>query len=362
MDIRSYLQGRKQQLKKNAGNVRDFTVFDLNHIPRQPIMREEAKPIIDGLLQYDHTGIPKNLAIFGSRGSGKTLMVRYLAKELAGETGLAMRYVNVRNHNTSFKILAHLLRVQARGASFDELFSQFRQHHHDRTVVVLDEIDLISPKDRQMEILYRLSRSSNNYMVILLSNSPRLLQAIDPSARSTLQPIILHFKNYDAEQIHRILRARAEQGLRAHADEDLRKIAALTCRNTNSDVRIAIKCLFYKATEPGLEVARAFEQASRDVVIDVVQDLNDKCLLILESVRRSGGSFVKEIYRCYKQLSESAGETPFSYMHFYNNLSYLQSCGLIILVAARVARTYTNRIRLLVDAEIVAGAFTQRFA
>ena len=362
MDIRGYLQDRKQQLKQNVGNVLDFTVFDLNYIPRQPILREEAKPVIDALLQYDHTGIPKNLAIFGSRGSGKTLMLRYLAKELAGETKLAMRYVNVRNHNTSFKILAHLLHVQARGASFDELFNQFRHVHPDKTVIVLDEIDLISSKDRQMEILYRLSRSRNNYMVILLSNSPRLMQAIDASARSTLQPVVLHFKNYDADQVYRILSARAEQGLRAHNEEDLRKIAALTRRDTNSDVRVAIKCLFYKATEPELDVERAFEQASRDVVVDVVQDLNDKCLIILESVRRSGGCFVKEIYHCYKRLSESAGETPFSYMHFYNNLSYLQSCGLIILVAARVARTYSNRIRLLVDAEIVAGAFKQRFA
>jgi Cdc6-like AAA superfamily ATPase len=199
-------------------------------------------------------------------------------------------------------------------------------------------------------------------MVILLSNSPRLMQAIDPSARSTLQPAILHFRNYDADQLYRILRARAEQGLHAHCEEDLSKIAALTRRNTNSDVRVAIKCLFYKATEPSLDVDSAFEQASRDVVVDVVRDLNDKCLIILESVRRSTGRFVKDVYRCYKRLSDAAGETPFSYMHFYNNLSYLQSCGLIILVAARVARTYTNRIRLLADAEVVADAFKQRFA
>lgn len=362
MDIQSYLRGRKQELKENAGSVRDYTVFDLNYIPAQPILREESKPIIDALLQYDHTGIPKNLAIFGSRGSGKTLMVRFLAKELRAETGLSMLYINVRNHNTSFKILAHFLRVQARGASFDELFNSFSRKYSRKTVVVLDEVDLISAKDRQVEILYRLSRSSKNYMIILLSNSPRLMQAIDPSARSTLQPVILHFRNYDADQIYRILLARAEQGLNAYNEEDLFKIAARTRRDTNSDVRVGIKCLFYKATEPTLNVDSAFEQASRDVVVDVVRDLNDKCLIILESVRRSTGRFVKEVYQCYKRLSDQAGEAPFSYMHFYNNLSYLQSCGLIILVAARVARTYSNRIRLLADGEVVSEAFKQRFA
>jgi cell division control protein 6 len=220
----------------------------------------------------------------------------------------------------------------------------------------------MNPKDRQMEILYRLSRSSSNYMVVLLSNNPKLIQAIDPSARSTLQPEVLHFKNYDAEQIFHILEGRARQGLRQHTEEQIRQIAALTVRNSNSDVRIAIKSLFYAATEKGLTVEHAFARASRDVVVDVVQDLNDKCLLILESIRRARSRLTKDIYQGYKHLSEAVGETPFSYMHFTSNLGYLQSCGLILLVSTKVARTYTNRIRLLFDSELAAETFKKRFA
>lgn len=343
------------------GSVVDFSVFDFNYIPDQPLMREEAKPIIDAILRYDHTGIPKNMAIFGSRGSGKTLLVRFLASELSGDLSVPMLYCNVRNHNTSFKILAHVLRVQARGTSFDELFDRFRTAHPKGGVVVLDEVDLMSPKDRNMEILYRLSRSSTNYMVILLSNSPRLLQAIDASARSTLQPEVVHFSNYDAGQIASILNARARQGLHDFSVENVAQIAALAVRNTNSDVRVAIKSLFYAATEPGLTVNGAFERASRDVVVDVVHDLNDKCLLILESVRRTRSGFVKEIYECYKRLSETMGEVPFSYQHFYNNLSYLQSCGLILLASTKVGRAYTNRIRLLFDTNVAGETFRQRF-
>lgn len=361
MDVQGYLRERREELKKETSVVTDFSVFDFSYIPAQPVMRVETKLLIDAILRYDHTGIPKNLAIFGSRGSGKTLMVRYLAKALQAETTITILYANVRHHNTSFKILAHLLHMQARGASFDELFESFRRRYPGKTAVVLDEIDLISPKDRHMEVLYRLSRSSNNYMAILLSNSPRLIHAIDPSTRSTLQPVILHFKNYDADQLYEILAARARQGLQSYQEHQLRQIAALTARNTNSDVRIAIKSLFYTATETELGIEDAFEKASRDVVVDVVQDLNDKCLLILESIRRAKGGFVKDIYACYTRLSESVGETPFSYMHFYNNLSYLQSSGLILLMATRVARTYTNRIRLLFDASILDGAFRLRF-
>ena len=198
-------------------------------------------------------------------------------------------------------------------------------------------------------------------MVVLLSNSPRLLNVIDPSSRSTLQPEIKHFKNYDAQQIFEILKARALLGLREHQESDLRKIAALTARNTNSDVRIAIKSLFYTATESNLSVNEAFDRASKDVVVDVIQGLNDKCLLILESARITKSGFVKDIFMTYKRLSESVGEVPFSYMHFYNNLSYLQSCGLILLVSTKVARAYTNRIRLLFNPSIEAETFNTRF-
>ena len=361
MDVQGYLRERREELKKETSAVTDFSVFDFNYIPAQPVMREETKLLIDAILRYDHTGIPKNLAIFGSRGSGKTLMVRYLAKTLRAETALRILYVNVRHHNTSFKIFAHLLKTEARGASLDELFERFRQDHPNKTVIVLDEIDLISPKDRQMEILYRLSRSRNNYMVVLLSNSPRLMHVIDPSTRSTLQPEIVHFRNYDAEQVFQILLARAQQGLRRFQEDQLRRIAALTTRNTNSDVRVAIKGLFYVATEPRVTAEQAFDRAGKDVVVDLVRDLNDKSLLILESARRTRSGFVKEIYQCYLRLSEAHGEVPFSYMHFYNNLSYLQSCGLILLVSTKVARAYTNRIRLLFDPAIEAETYHQRF-
>ena len=68
-------------------------------------------------------------------------------------------YANGRQQNTSFKILAHLTGRQPRGASLGELFDAFRKLCRQKTVVILDEIDLMSPKDSRREILY-LCRSS----------------------------------------------------------------------------------------------------------------------------------------------------------------------------------------------------------
>lgn len=341
--------------------VKDFSVFDFSYIPERPFMREEARVIIDAILRYAQTGIAKNLALFGSRDCGKTLLVRYLTKELHDSHGLTMLYCNVRNHNTSFKILAYLLDLRVRGASFDELVASFRERYPAKVVVVLDEIDFMSSKDRYMEILYRLSRSSNNYMLILLSNNPKLIRAMDPSTRSTLQPDALHFRDYDASEIREILESRATQGLKSYREEDLGKIAALTTRDTNSDVRVAIKTLFYAATESETSIEKAFERAGRDIVVDVVEDLNERCLTILEGIRRAKSDFAKNAFKRYQELSSALGETPFSYAHFLNNLGYLQSCGLLILVSTKVERCYTYRIHLLPNPDIIAETFSRRF-
>lgn len=361
MEIEEYLLKKRKKLEKQAKKIRDFTVFDFNYIPEKPLMREETKPVIDSILRYERTGIPNNILIFGSRGSGKTLTIKYLMRLFEQKSKLTMQYANCRTFNTSFKIVANLLGMKARGTSLSELYQKFEQRFTSRTVVVLDEVDLLSEKDRGKDILYFLSRSSIGYMAILLSNNPKFLNEIDESTRSTLQPEIIHFKNYNALQINSILRQRAENGLTSFNDRLLGKIAALTTRHTNSDVRVAIKTLFYCVTEPERGIEENFERARRDIFVDVINDLNDSNLLILKASQEEKTRYVKAIYEKYRKLSVKEGEKPISYVYFYNNLSYLQSLGLIILISAKVNRAYTNKISLLFNEEIIDTIYRIRF-
>ena len=364
MQIREYLSQRAQHLAKTSRRIKDFRVFDFNYIPEQPLMRDEAKPLIDALLRYTATGIPNHLLIFGSRGSGKTLMVKY-ASQLLGQhdhkPGLTFAYANCRHHNTSFKILAKLLNARPRGCSLDELWDRFCRQHAGQVVFVLDEVDLISDKDRNKDILYLISRSSENYMAVLLSNNPRFLSNLDESIRSTLQPELLHFRNYNAKEILEILKDRARSGIVKPPRQALPQIAALTARNTNSDVRVAIKTLYYLALEPRVNVTELFERARRDIVRDVLADLNDRNLLILRAAAKVSMPYVKAVYQQYRELSRQLHEEPFSYVYFYANLSFLQSLGLILLLSTKVGRTYTNRIQVLFDAELLAAIWQARF-
>ena len=361
MDVAIYLAKQRARLSERSGRVKDYAVFDFHYVPEQPLMRTECKQLIDEMLHFDLSGIPDHQAIIGSRGSGKTLAMKYLQRVLPGHTKLELLYVNCRHHNTTFKILAHLLDVQARGASLAELYERFCAKCAGKTIVVLDEVDLMSPKDKRREILYLLSRSEKPFMVIMLSNSPQMLKQLDAATRSSLQPVPLHFKNYNAQQLHEILRDRARRGLRQWNDGELAEIAALTARLANSDARVAIKTLKYAVTSAGQELRDCFERARRDVVIDLVNDLSDATLRILWAASTARTGFAKDVYERYCRFSAQHHEKPFSYVYFYSNLSYLQSAGLVALVSTKVGRTYSNRVLLTFDRKILREICELRF-
>jgi Cdc6-like AAA superfamily ATPase len=198
-------------------------------------------------------------------------------------------------------------------------------------------------------------------MVVLLSNNPRFLGELDSSTRSTLQPEVLLFKNYDAVQIAEILKERAKKGLANFSLADLRKIAGLAVREASSDVRVALKTLFYSVTEKQKDVRVCFGRALRDIYKDLVVDLNDQNLLILRAVVSSRDKFVKDVHRIYCRLAEGLGERCFSYVHFLNSLSYLQGLGLVVLLSTKVNRCYTNRVNLLFSEKVLEKVYTMRF-
>ncbi|MCA9428216.1 MAG: orc1/cdc6 family replication initiation protein, partial [Candidatus Omnitrophica bacterium] len=171
MDITDYLRDKEKRLEKGSRFIRDFRVFDFNYLPEKPLMRQEVRPVADALLRYMKTGVPNHVLIIGSRGAGKTVLVKSLTHHLRSRPNPPQfLYVNCRHHNTSFKILAEVLGTKPRGYALDELWGVFESRFPKGLVFILDEVDLISEKDRNKDILYLLSRSERNDMTILLSN------------------------------------------------------------------------------------------------------------------------------------------------------------------------------------------------
>lgn len=361
MDIASYFKSQRELLDEELKQIKDFSVFSFHYVPDEPVLRTEVTLLIDELVRFNRSGIPTHLAIVGSRGSGKTLTVKHLERVAQRELDLEILHANCRNHDTSFKIFAHLLGIHARGTSMSEVFERFCARCHKKTVVVLDEVDLMSPKDRRREILYLLSRASQPFLVIMLSNSPQVLKELDAATRSSLQPVPVHFKNYNAEQIHEILRDRARRGLHRWAEADLSEIAALTTKFSNADARLAIKTLQCHVTGRGKDLRTCFERARRDLVVDLISDLSDGTLSFLWAAATGESDFARSIYQRYCARSQQRHEKPFSYVHFHSNLSYLQSAGLVALVSTKQDRTYANRVLLTFDPTVAREIAGLRF-
>jgi cell division control protein 6 len=361
MDIAAYLAKQKAFYEKESRWIKDFSVFDFHYVPEQPVIRAECRGLIDELVRFDLSGIPNHQAVIGSRGSGKTLMIRHLQRVVPQQNNIEFLYANCRNYNTSFKLLAHLLGVQARGTSMAELFERFCLTYTKKTVIALDEVDVMSPKDRRREILYLLSRSERPYMVVMLSNSPQVLKELDAATRSSLQPVPVHFRNYDAQQIRQILEDRAKRGLHRWDERILSEIAALTTRLTNSDARLAIKTLQYVVTGHADDTRTCFERARQDLVVDMISNLSDLALMILWAAATSRNDFARSIYDRYRHFACEHHETPVSYVYFNSNLSYLQSIGLIALVCTKQGRTYANRVLLTFDPKVADEICTLRF-
>ena len=395
MDIHDYLARQRGRLAEQTRHVKDYRVFDFAYVPSQPMVRPETRSLIDSLLRFDLTGVPSNLLVLGSRGSGKTLTLKHLCQIMPRQTSLVMHYVNCRHHNTSHRILAHLLAGRCQGLSLGDLYQRFMEAHtSQRLCLVLDEVDLMSPKDRRREVLYLLSRADTPVMLVLLSNNHRVTDQLDAATRSSLQLSTMLFRSYTPDQIESILQARAEEGLKRWDPGSLRQIAAKTVRHTHADARVAIKTLFYlitrnhpvadapdgpkhedsrglagfghgtESTDPtdrASPVAEAFESARRDIVLDMIQDLNDALLLILRAVVAGESRLAKDTYERYCRFSREAHEPPFSYVHYYASLAYLQSCGLVALISTKLGRAYTNRVEVTFDGKVVEPIVRTRF-
>ena len=112
-------------------------------------------------------------------------------------------------------------------------------------------------------------------------------------------------------------------GLRSWEEGELAKIAALAAQRTNLDIRVAIKTLFYAVTDQTSDIEASFDQAQRDVFIDLISALNDRNLLILRAVQKCAEILVRRTIDVYERISDGAGVSAFSYPYYMNNLAYM---------------------------------------
>ena len=300
--------------------ITDPTVFDASLDPSSLVGREKEFAVVTTFIDSVYR-VPtaSHLWMYGPAGSGKTSLVR-LALVASERTKTNSAFINCGEEPTYYAVLdricneLRLLRSEQQSTSAK--LRRLRQRWGQQPFfVVLDEIDMMAPKERQA-LLYGLA-NSGKVGLVAISYKRNSLSSLDSRVRSRLTPKILMVKPYSRSQLLTILISRAQQGLYESSWNTgvLRRIASLS----DSDARMAIRTLgaaAFEADRAGAEtlttehVRAAWTDLTAVRQERLAHDLNLHQRLILDIVRRKATIRSAELKTAYGRACRSRHVRP----------------------------------------------------
>ncbi|MCK4327906.1 MAG: AAA family ATPase [Candidatus Diapherotrites archaeon] len=286
---------------------------------------------------------PRNAFLYGPCGTGKTLLVQWLLRELEGHTSRARTaYVNCWKRNTTHAALTEILSqldiyVNYRQAATDLLKLLEKEAAKKQVVVCLDEVDSLETS----ELLYDLSRSGVG--LVLVSNDAYAMVDMDPRIKSSVNAEGIEFPMYTDEEVFGIVKVRAKYGLvpGAAKENDLKTIARLS----NGDARIAIETLRRAALVAedkeqeritGDDVKKAFGSTGMLRRSDALKKLNEHEQALYQLMEKHKKIGTKELWEKYVK----ADKKPASQRSYRNYMNHLARLGLIKAKGELTGREY----------------------
>jgi len=234
------------------------------YIPEKLLFREEEiAEITRHAADFLFNKIHNNLIIHGQTGVGKTVAVRQIVKyynEIAQERGIDSRAIYVSAKDLTYRQalveLAKALGVPVKmGFSIAEIYNLIADYLATTQVhfmIVLDEIDKMKKRHGEQpldDLIYSLTRLNERVekiavMNIFVTNNARIIEQLSSPTYSSLSPIFIYFRNYNADELYEILKDRVEKAFVPGAVDDaaLRLLAALIKRESR-DLRWAFTVL-----------------------------------------------------------------------------------------------------------------------
>ncbi|MBN1923644.1 MAG: orc1/cdc6 family replication initiation protein [Nanoarchaeota archaeon] len=331
---------------------------------------------------------PSNIFIYGKPGTGKTLVVKNVLKNMEKISGsknipLKLIYLNCKMQNvadTEYRVVAQISRefgkdVPITGLPTNEVYNEFFSVVDDTkqvVILVLDEIDVLINKCGD-NILYNLTRINENLnnavlSIIGISNDVNFKNNLEPRVKSSLGEEEIIFNPYDALQLKEILHQRAELAFNESSFDPLviAKCAAYAAQQ-HGDARRAI-ALFRVAGELAERankilseefVDMAEKQLEKDTVMELVKNLTLQSKLVFYSIisslkNRVTPAFTGEIFEFYNHICNRNGLDVLTQRRLSDLIGELDMLGLInakVISKGRYGRT--REISLAVDADYV---------
>jgi Cdc6-like AAA superfamily ATPase len=172
------LQKRSTIFKeKNGVTLAGRDVLSASFKPDRPNHRDhQIKQLLEYFKPCLHNEAPANLLVYGKTGTGKTMITRYMQHKILerGRQGAFtppfISYVNVKMYNTKYRILAKMcedmgLDVPKTGLATDQVLDMLKsmlKKEQRNLVAIIDEIDLLVKSREKDDLLYLLTRLSED--------------------------------------------------------------------------------------------------------------------------------------------------------------------------------------------------------
>ena len=232
-------------------------------IPMKILHRNEEINQISSILAPALRGYqPNNVFIYGTCGTGKTVVTRFVFSQLKEATknkSIKTIYINCKMKkvaDTEYRLLAQLIKelgetVPDTGLPTDVLYRKFFEKIDEKkqtVIIALDEIDSLFRKVGD-EFLYNLTRinpelKQSQITTVGITNDLSFREALDQRVKSSLSEEEIIFKPYDAMQLKDILTQRIKQGFNESVVNEnvINKCAALAAQE-HGDARRALDLL-----------------------------------------------------------------------------------------------------------------------
>jgi len=322
-------------------------------------------------------GRPSNVFIYGMTGTGKTLVSKYVGKELEKMSRHASAHVKVvyvnckmkRVADTEYRLVAELARalgesVPATGLPTEQVYRTFFSLLDSKewvVIVILDEIDVLVKKMGD-DFLYNFTRINQDLKkakvsIIGITNDLNFIDVLDPRVKSSLGEEEILFPPYNAPELQDILKQRIKLGFPQNvlSEEVVPKCAALAAQE-HGDARRALDLLRVggeiaerqnnpKITEKHVDMA--LEKIDYDRVIESIKSLPKQTKIVLWSIinlEENDHESIQtgDVYSVYEDMCKKCALHPLTQRRVSDLLSELDMLGIInakVISFGRYGRT-----------------------
>ncbi|MHA1269663.1 MAG: Cdc6/Cdc18 family protein [Candidatus Helarchaeota archaeon] len=370
------------------------STFIPENLPHRNEQIKRITQIIAPALSSNNRSI-SNLFLYGKTGTGKTAVILYVLKhfmakcrELGKEERINTTFINCRDVDTSYRVLARLSEavgedIPYTGLPTDVVYERFKSKLEEvdnrLLIIVLDEIDQLVKKshgkktpNKALYELTRINSSLKNARVHLIgiSNDLNFKSYLDSRVLSSLSEEEMVFPPYNSLELEDILKERAEMGLNDGViGEGTISLAAGLAAREHGDARRAIDLLRVAAelAERNGEfkithnhIRDAIKNIEHDKIKDTVDTLPLQSKLILWSIylledKNLDDNTTGDVYSAYVEVCTAlASFEPLTQRRVGDLINELDMLGLInakIVSLGRYGRT--KKIRLNIPKNII---------